>query len=82
MSTCNIKSLYTNIKRDVFYKAIEYWTEKFHDDIPLLSRFTKTFILEGLNIISKFIYFYNNKNFFNQIEEWLWEQFLQLLAVI
>ena len=82
LSTCDIKSLYTNIKHDVFYKAIEYWIDKFHDDIPLLSRFTKAFILEGLNIISKFNYFYINKNFFNQIKEQLWEQFLQLLAVI
>ena len=37
LSTCDIKSLYTNIKHDVFYKAIEYWIDKFHDDIPLLS---------------------------------------------
>ena len=46
LSTCDIKSLYTNIKHDVFYKAIEYWIDKFHDDIPLLSQFTKAFILE------------------------------------
>ena len=25
LSTCDIKCLYTNIKHDVFYKAIEYW---------------------------------------------------------
>ena len=68
MSTCDIKSLYTNIKHDVFYKAIEYWIDKFHDDIPLLSRFTKAFILEGLNIILKLNYFYINKNFFHQIK--------------
>ena len=67
-STCGIKSQYTNIKHDVFYKAIEYWIDKFHDDIPLLSRFTKAFILEGLNIILKFTYFYINKNFFHQIK--------------
>ena len=66
LSTCDIKSLYTNIKH-VFYKAIEYWIEKFHDDIPLLSRFTKAFILEGLNIL-KLNYFYVNKNFFHQIK--------------
>ena len=68
LSTCDIKSLYTNIKHDVFYKAIEYWIDKFHDDIPLLSRFTKAFILEGLNIVLKFNYFYINKNFFRQIK--------------
>ena len=68
MSTCDIKSRYTNIKHDVFYKAIEYWIAKFHDDIPLLSRFTKAFVLEGLNIILKFNYFYIKKNFFHQIK--------------
>ena len=41
LSTCDIKSLCTNIKHDVFYKASEYWIDKFHDDILLLSRFTK-----------------------------------------
>ena len=67
-SNCDIKSLYTNIKHDLFYKAIEYWIGKFHDDIPLLSWFTTTFILEGLNIILKFSDFYINKNFFHQIK--------------
>ena len=47
---------------------MEYWIDKFHDDIPLHSRFTKAFILEGLNIILKFNYFYINKNFFDQIK--------------
>ena len=42
--------------------------DKFHDDIPLLSQFTKAFILEGLNIILKFNYFRINKNFFHQIK--------------
>ena len=81
LSTCDIKSLYTNIKHDVSYKATEYWIDKFHDDIPLLSRFTKAFILEGLNIILKFT-FILIKTFFIKLKEWLWEQFLQLLAVI
>ena len=54
---CDIKCLYTNIKHDVFCKAIEYWIDKFYDDIPLLSRFAKAFILERLNIILKFNYF-------------------------
>ena len=61
LSSCDIKSLYTNIKHDVFYNAIKYWTDKFHDDIPFFSRFTKAFILEGLSIILKFNYFYINK---------------------
>ena len=55
LSTCDIKSLYPNIKYDVFCKAIEYWIDKFHDDIPIVSQFTKAFTLEGLNIILKFV---------------------------
>ena len=68
LSTCKIKSLYTNVKHDVFCKAIEYWIDKFHDDIRLLSQFTKAFILEGLNMVLKFSYFYINKSFFHQIK--------------
>ena len=68
LSTCDITSLHTNITHDVFYKAIEYWIDKFHDDIPLLSRFTKAFILEGINIILKFNYFYIDENVFHQIK--------------
>ena len=56
--------MHTNIKH-VFYKVIECWNDKFHDDIPLLSQFTKAFTLEGLNIILKFNYFYINKDFFH-----------------
>ena len=55
MINCEIKSLYTNIKHDVFYEAIEYWIHKIHDDMSLLSRITKSFILEGLNINLKFL---------------------------
>ena len=28
LSTCHIKSLYTNIRHGVFYRAIDYWIEK------------------------------------------------------
>ena len=28
LSTCDIKSLYTKIRHDLVYTAIEYWTEK------------------------------------------------------
>ena len=76
-TTNNISSL-----RNGLNSLIKRTTENEIVITPLLSRFTKTFILEELNIISKFNYFYINKNFFNQIKEQLWEQFLQLLAVI
>ena len=66
--SCDIKSLYTNIRHDVFYKAIDYWIEKLINEIPLLRRFTKAFILEGLSIILEFNYFYINNYFYHQIK--------------
>ena len=50
MSPCDIKSLYTNIRHDVFYKTIDYWIEKLINETPSLRRFTKAFILEELSI--------------------------------
>ena len=37
-----------------------YWIEKLIDEIPLLRRFTKAFILERLSITLEFHYFYIN----------------------
>ena len=68
LSSCDIKSLYTNICHDVFYKAIDYWIEKLINEIPLLRRFTKAFILEELSIILEFNYFYINNYFYHQIK--------------
>ena len=68
LSTCDIKSLYTNIRNDLFLTAIEYWIEHLQNNLPLLQRFTKQFVLEGLSIILKFNYFYINKSFFHQIK--------------
>ena len=68
LSSCNIKSLYTNIRHDVFYKAMDYWIEKLINEILLLRRFTKTFILLGLSIILKFNYFYISNYFYHQIK--------------
>ena len=68
LSSCGIKSLYKNIRRDVFYKAIDYWIEKLINEISLLRRFTKAFILEGLSIILEFNHFYNNNYFYHQIK--------------
>ena len=47
-STCNMKSLYTNIWHDLFYPASEYEIGKLQNDLPLLQCFNKQFILEGL----------------------------------
>ena len=51
LSTCNIKPLYSNIRHDLSYRAAEYWIEKLRNDLPLLRRFNKQFILEGLSIV-------------------------------
>ena len=68
LSTCGIKSLYTNIRHDLFFTAIEYWIEHLQYNLPLLQRFTKQFVLKRLSIIFKFNYFYINKSFFHQIK--------------
>ena len=68
LSTCDIKCIYTNIRHDLFVTAIEYWIEHLQNDLPLLQRFTKQFVLGGLSIILKFNYFYINKSFFHQIK--------------
>ena len=62
------KPLYTNIRQDLFLTAREYWIEHLQNNLLLLQRFTKQFVLEGLSIIMKFNYFYINKSFFHQIK--------------
>ena len=68
LSSCDIKSPYTNIRHDVFCKAIDYWIEKLINETPLLRKFTKAFILEGFSIILEFNYFYINNYFYHQIK--------------
>ena len=82
LSTCDIKSLYTNTRHDLFYAAVEYWIEKLQNDLPLLRHFNKQFIVEGLSIILEFNYFYINGIIFIRLKELQWEQNLQLLLVI
>ena len=36
LSACDIKSLYANIRHDLFHTAVEYWIEKLQNDLPLL----------------------------------------------
>ena len=68
LSTCDIKSLYTNIRHDLFHTAVEYWTEKLQNVLPLLQRFNKQFTLESLSIILEFNYFYINGIYIHQIK--------------
>ena len=41
LSTCDIKSLYTNIHHDLFPTDIEHCIEHLHNNLPLIQRFTK-----------------------------------------
>ena len=66
--TWDIKSLYPNIRHDLFFEAIAYWVEKYETEIPLLQRFSKDFILDALFIILKFNYVYFDKDFYHQIK--------------
>ena len=68
LSSCDFKSLYTNFRHDVFYKTIDYWIEKLINEIPLLIKFTKAYVIEGLSIISEFNYFYINNYLYHQIK--------------
>ena len=47
---------------------MEYWIKNLQNNLSLLQRFTKQFVLECLSIILKFNYFYINKSFFHQIK--------------
>ena len=67
LSTCEIKSLYTNIPHDLFYTSVEYRIGNLQFDLPLLRRFNKQFILEALSIL-EFIYFYINGIYIHQIK--------------
>ena len=82
LSTCDIKSLYTNIRHDLFYTAVEYWIEKLQNDLPLLRRFNKQFIFNGLAIMLEFNDFYINVIYIIRLKEPQWELNLQFLVVI
>ena len=81
LSTSDIKSLYTN-NRHFFYTAVEYWIEKLQNDLPLLRRFNKQFIFNGLAIILEFNDFYINEICIIRLKKLQWELNLQFLVVI
>ena len=51
LSAANTKSLYTNICHDLLLTVIEYWIEHLKNNLLLLHRFTKQFVLVCLSII-------------------------------
>lgn len=57
LGTCDIKSLYTNISQDLALKAIDYSITRYSNAIPLLERFSKSFVLNALWIILEFNFF-------------------------
>ena len=66
--TWDIKSLYPNIRHDLFYEAISYWIDQYVNELPLLRRFSKEFILEGLSIILEFNFVFFDDQFYHQIK--------------
>ena len=36
LSTCDIKSLYTSVRHNLFLTALYYWTEQLQNNLPLL----------------------------------------------
>ena len=68
LGTCDIKSLYTNISKDLALKSLDYWITKHGSDVPLLQRLNKNFVLNALNIILEFNYFFFNDFFVKQIK--------------
>ena len=60
----DVQSLYSNIPHKLGIEAITYWLTKFPDDSPI--RFSKEFILEGINFILNNNTFHFNENYFRQ----------------
>ena len=68
LCTWDIKSLYTNIRHDLFLESVEYWIKRFQDDLPLLKRFSLGFVLEGLKLILQYNYVMFNGKYYLQIK--------------
>ena len=64
LSTCDNKSLYTNIRHGFFHTT----AEKLQNDLKLLQRFNNQFILEVLSIALEVNYFCINVIYIHQIK--------------
>ena len=67
LGSCDIKSLYTNISQDLALRAIDYWITTYGHTIPLLQRFSKSFVINALKIILDFNFFRFHDFFIKQI---------------
>ena len=68
VGVADIKRLYTNISHDLGLKALAFWVEKLKDKIPILKRFSKQFIIEGMALILENNYFHINNLFIHQVK--------------
>lgn len=67
VGTADIKALYTNLSKDLVMRAMEYWFNRYHQDIPILQRFGLDFIIQGLDIILDHNYFLFADEYYQQI---------------
>ena len=66
IATWDIKSLYTNLRHDLFIRAIEYWLETIGEHLPLMNRFSSAFVLETLHIVLKYNYVHIDNKYYHQ----------------
>ena len=68
VGTADIKALYTNLTKDLVMRAMEYWFNRYSQDIPILQRFGLDFIMQGLDIILDHNYFLFADEYYQQIQ--------------
>ena len=66
LASFDVESLYTNIPHELGIEAIKYWLDKYPQEIQ--NRFSKEFILEGIELILKNNSFYFDGTFYRQIK--------------
>ena len=66
LASFDVESLYTNTPHELGIEAINYWLNKYPQEIQ--KRFSKEFILEGIELILKNNSFYFDGTFYRQIK--------------
>ena len=66
LASIDVESLYTNIPNELGIEAINYWLDKYPQEIQ--NRFIKKFILEGIELILKNSSFYFDGTFYRLIK--------------
>ena len=67
LGTADVKALYTNLSKELVMKSMEYWFNRYAQDIPILQRFGLEFIMKGLDIILDHNYFLFADEYYQQI---------------